>query len=63
MAAQAYYTAHYSLILFSNYVHITGPVSTVNEVSLRLFFILHSTPHLYLILFTDKYTLVLSIPV
>ena len=63
MAAQAYYMAHYNLILSSDYVHILGPVPTVNEVSLRLFFILRSTPHLYLVLFTNKYTLVLSIPV
>ena len=47
MAAQAYYTAHYSLILSSDYVHILGLVPTVNEVSLRLFFILRSTPLLY----------------
>ncbi len=63
MAAQAYYTDHYIFILSSDYVHIMEPVPTVNEVSLRLFFILRSTLHLYPVLFIDEYMLVLSIPV
>ncbi len=36
MAAQAYYNGPLFLILSSDYVHITGPVPTVDEVSLRL---------------------------
>ncbi len=64
--AQAYYTDHYILILSIlsyAYVHITGPVPTVDEVSLQsLFFILRSTLYLYPVLFINEYTLVLSIP-
>ncbi len=63
MAAQAYYMDHYILILSSDYIHITGPIPTVDKVSLCLFFILRSTLHLYPVLFIDEYTLVLSIPV
>ena len=47
MAAQAYYMVHYIfyiLILSSDYVHITGPVPTDEEVLFLSFFILRSTP-------------------